>query len=565
MKPKKSLDYGSRVARLELDVAYSLWEGLDTPVSLSCWIIAKSGDFDQLVDKRIKPCDYNDHIAFALDYQAVSLLAKSSTVKTSFNREENARKKYMQSEALCAETNSRILAFERGEVSPLSEEARRVVRAIPNTVSQILGDLSGPVLDEVERSMGFGPGSTVSIKRVVTTGRKYDNAIIDTTPNLLSYGLFCLPPMWRQRVTGFELVTESSLTFVPKNAKTFRAIEIQTSMNIYVQKGIAAPVRRRLRKFGVDLDDQSWNRTLACTASQLGTHWTIDLESASDTIAHLVVRYFLKTSQPWLALFEWARMDRVKGKDGTFSLEKFSAMGNGYTFELESLIFLAVVLACRKVRNDLSDYAVYGDDIIVSNSSADLVVSVLKFFGFNMNALKTYGNTYFRESCGADYFYGHAVEPIRFTHEGKNRDDFHEICYNYGNSIILAASRLTGGKQRCNRFYRAWFTCLQAVPKRLRFRVSTDFASGGFIGSFDECVPALRRATNGWQGYSFKYSFRPQAVTHRYALGALMGALNNQGGNFSYGEESLRGDANRLPAVTKTGYALAWPEFGPWV
>lgn len=86
-------------------------------------------------------------------------------------------------------------------------------------------------------------------------------------------------------------------------------------------------------------------------------------------------------------------------------------MGNGYTFELETLIFCALAKA---VGADIGiDTFVYGDDIIVPDRLADDLLAVLRFAGMTPNAKKTFkGACEFRESCGGDFFLGHDVRPF---------------------------------------------------------------------------------------------------------------------------------------------------------
>jgi len=94
-------------------------------------------------------------------------------------------------------------------------------------------------------------------------------------------------------------------------------------------------------------------------------------------------------------------------------LEKFSSMGNGYTFELETLLFAAIsstalqMVGGKGVLGD--DLYVYGDDIIVPSEHSQSVIAALRFCGFTTNADKTFVAGPFRESCGGDFFCGHPV------------------------------------------------------------------------------------------------------------------------------------------------------------
>jgi hypothetical protein len=107
------------------------------------------------------------------------------------------------------------------------------------------------------------------------------------------------------------------------------------------------------------------------------------------------------------------------GRDGGHwhKLEKFSSMGNGFTFELETLIFAAlcaVLLRENGFRGVLGDdFFVFGDDIIVPDSLTREVKAVLNYCGFSLNEEKSFsGSVGFRESCGGDFFEGADVRPF---------------------------------------------------------------------------------------------------------------------------------------------------------
>jgi hypothetical protein len=96
-------------------------------------------------------------------------------------------------------------------------------------------------------------------------------------------------------------------------------------------------------------------------------------------------------------------------------LEKFSSMGNGFTFELETIIFAAICATALKRHGHHGqlgvDVFVNGDDMIVPTVMAHNVISVLRFCGFEINEAKSYfGSESFRESCGGDFFAG---KPVR--------------------------------------------------------------------------------------------------------------------------------------------------------
>jgi len=87
--------------------------------------------------------------------------------------------------------------------------------------------------------------------------------------------------------------------------------------------------------------------------------------------------------------------------DNYYVINKVSSMGNGFTFDLMTVVLTALT------RSLDSTSTVFGDDIICQNSVADDVVSNLQVAGFRVNLDKTNINSSYRESCGAYFIDGH--------------------------------------------------------------------------------------------------------------------------------------------------------------
>jgi hypothetical protein len=151
-------------------------------------------------------------------------------------------------------------------------------------------------------------------------------------------------------------------------------------------------------------------------------------------------------------------------------LEKFSSMGNGFTFELETLIFAAIALVitreCGFSGRLGSDVFVFGDDIIVKNGVARPLKSVLEFLGFELNAEKSYfGDEPFRESCGGDYFAGQPVRPYFL----KELPDGPQGYIAFANGVRAAAERVNHTWfNSLGDLKRAWFSVLDCIPTGVR-------------------------------------------------------------------------------------------------
>jgi hypothetical protein len=214
---------------------------------------------------------------------------------------------------------------------------------------------------------------------------KYDEEI-HLTYELMPFYRAMLGDRWWAETAHPVIVEGNRFTTVPKSAKTDRGICIEPTLNIYGQLGIGAILRSRLKRLGVNLSDQSWNQELARRA--YSDHLaTIDLSAASDSLSWSVVMEFLPSD--WFELLELFRSSYTLVEDRYHENEKFSSMGNGYTFELESLIFAAVAYSAVPLCEHHL-VGIYGDDIIVPQAYASDVVDALNYLGFKVNERKSF-------------------------------------------------------------------------------------------------------------------------------------------------------------------------------
>lgn len=551
-----AVKHSTLVLRLELDVTMKLLEAFDTPRSLAVALLLKYKEYDQYLDLSINPEHYFDWPSFMDDYQATVILQKNPRLPSSYDKRQRAIDKFYDAEVMCKGTNIRLDRVMTGVDQPPPDIVPVLLRA-QAIIERILGPHpTRKDLDKVENSMRFGPGATTSISGIVTQGRKYNNAILDCTENLASFRAFCFPYQWGQFVTGLRVVSGSRLTTVPKNAKVDRCICIEPDLNIYVQLGIGAVLRDKLRIFGLDLNSQEGNQILASEAWTKNLA-TIDLSSASDTLAIATVQLLIPPM--WLELLRYPRCPTTEVDGNVVYLEKWSSMGNGYTFELESLIFYALALACTE-RKDHKDVRAYGDDIIVPLEVSPLLISALEFLGFKVNSEKTFGKGVFHESCGTDWFMGRNVRPffLRATNE-----DFPTICYLYANNARRWAHRRNGGGSCDARCLPLWLRCFTAVRPKERHLIPEGCGDVGFLTDFDRAAPSIRRPGRGWEGYLFVYR-RIGSVEMVVSMeGCLTAFLSGKRSDFSRGREALRG----RPRSAKRGIMMAtsWPSQGPWL
>lgn len=495
--------------------AEELFEALDSPVSLGAYLRLKHGEFDQLAEMSIDPLDYACPADFFIDYQAVKAVSKLESLPTTFDRRGNAIKKFLEAEEQCAQTNARFESRSRGDYQ-FPPSVNSVLLRTSRKITSILGD----VPEYSELNFRFGPGAAYGVRGETSVYNKVISGLECTSAMLPILGEFLTEfPGWipagDQHV---DLVQGSELTFVPKSAKIHRPICIEPLLNGLYQKGVGDYMRKRLRRWGVNLNDQTVNQKLAAYAGTRSL-CTIDFSSASDTIAYMLVLDLLPL--PWFEFLDVARCPQFEIEGCSYYFNKFTSMGNAYTFELETLIFFAIAVSCCEqlgVEYDVGETLhVYGDDVIIPRAAYDLFHEVCSQVGFSVNVEKSFTEGPFYESCGEDYFMGTFVRPILFKKEVKSVEDLFYVT----NATLTIQGRLEAlmGTQASPRHVRvarrlaslhAW--CLRRIPKRLRFPVPYGSGDGGVVADFD--VSAPRRAPKGWDGYRYR-SVRRQPVKMR--------------------------------------------------
>lgn len=361
--------------------------------------------------------------------QFASLVRKYPFSVDLFDRKGAARKKFMAVEHLCRRQNAKFRAWEtrKGKPRPYNVELEKMRR----WVRYVLGP--APSLLSLYDSCGFGPGAALGVHGNATNfGRKLFARRWTVTPlarpyvygavmsnahffgvlypkgNGFSSGSFLRD---KELVTAkLDVVQNSKIVFVPKTVDIDRTINVEPLLNSYLQLGVGELMRERLLRVGVDIRDQSKNQRLAMlgSADEHDGFVTIDLSSASDSVSIGLVRALLP--EDWFASLNDLRSPSFELDGEIYSFSKFCSMGNGFCFPLETLIFAAVVQATSSPSP--SNYAVYGDDIVVRKSAAEGVLALLHWLGFRVNSGKTFLQGPFRESCGADFWLGQDVRPF---------------------------------------------------------------------------------------------------------------------------------------------------------
>ncbi len=408
------------------------------------------GDFNGILAlaERMSTTEFRSRGQHRLNVQMISVVRKYPFPKgvIEVDPERRAIEKFLKSEHRCKRINERFSAYRK--VRSPNEDLLNRAR---NFIQYVLGDFS---LSAVQEDCDFSTGAAIGIHGNATNfARKMLSKSWTVTPGAYYYARAALKrdfhiveainghdgvPLFSWDLDLFNkefenrarIVDNNKVTFVPKTALTHRAIAVEPLLNGYLQKGVDSFMRKRLKRVGIDLKDQSIN---ASRARQGSAEWrsddplcTIDLSSASDSVSTELCRALLPPD--W---FEYLNSIRSHGYSlcgKKASYHKFVSMGNGFCFPLETLIFASLCSAVSAVAGVRPDFSVYGDDIIVRRSVFEPLIKALDVCGFRVNVEKTFSSGPFRESCGADWFEGEDVRPVLLDYAFDSFESIVKFC-----------------------------------------------------------------------------------------------------------------------------------------
>lgn len=505
---------------LEAQVIHNYLSSLNCPRALAVWLLYENNEHEQLANLSFEPLTYGNKFELRDAYAATKFLSKFKGLSLDYDLDEVALTKFKKFELRCKQTNERFrnLSIDPSFTGPIVWIHNVSIRKI----EAILG-LFEP--EEFVMEPDWGPGASTTIRRRdASPSLKFqlETGITRDLYSLLPTDLLQIVyPLWTDHLKqeGFpSFQVGNKVVTVPKDASTNRVIAIEPGINLWFQKSIGNMIGRRLRRIGIDLTDQGRNQKLALSGSITGELATVDLSSASDSISVAVVRELLP--EPWLSVLDSCR-SHFGHVDGLWKKwEKFSSMGNGFTFQLESLIFYAVAFACTEyLKLDTKSVSVYGDDVILPTSAFNLFAEALAFYGFQVNEKKSHYNSTFRESCGAHYASGLDVKPIYL----KDRVSSVLSIYRLANAIRRLASRRNILRSCDARLQTAFDLLVQKVPKAFRFKIPEGFGDGGFVTNFDEATPS--RLKHGIEGYRVIQAVEGSTKAQEERLGYLLAEL----------------------------------------
>jgi len=493
---------------------------------------------------------YLDVINFKFDYtwyfsiddftyarQIQGLVAKQDFLDLGIDTKAVAIKTFLNTEIICRETNKRL-----SNSSPGNPDVGAILYMAQRKNDELLGPVpSDDVLDmiissggdTVNRGLDFNPRIKLSGSLACSTNLlpalasvlktlpgicEANNEMIDYHRVYRAYDHNYQTELAQQYWYHYANILQSSQAFkvsvdvvpaevsvVAKNCKTGRTIVIEPNLNKMRQKGLGSHIRNRLKLAGLDLTKQEPNARAAEKGSIDGTICTLDVVTASDCMTRELV--WNQIPYPWASMLDESRSATVNVSKEMASfglpigyeleLEKFSSMGNGFTFELESLLFYSLTFCtCQFLGLSTEGVRVYGDDIVCPTAAAPLLTEVLAYVGFTINIDKSYTSGPFRESCGSDYLCGVDIRPFYLKSGVSER-----VLYNMHNWFI----------RHCE--FALAKACYHYVRKATALYGPDNYGDGHLIGAYSTEV-SRKHKRRGYCGGSFKSYCLKKRVNH---------------------------------------------------
>lgn len=479
--------------------------------------------------------------------QIRALFAKRSDYGDGVGCESAALRTFEEAERACKLTNDCFRAWHQGRFQ-FRPDVESVLHGAQRKIAELFAD--PPSLDEIRPR--FGPGANTQVpKRHASLWRKLHKvpacsreAAGEASELLNSFTTYAADG----ESVKLEIVP-GKLAFVPKNAKTKRITVTEPTLNGVWQLGLGDYMARVLRRVGIDIRDQSANQRAALYGSISNVSATIDMKSASDTIATGLIDHLW--SDAWSQCFRLLRTSLIalpEEHGGNIAeLNKISSMGNGFTFPLETAVFWALAQAAKDLwaPRDRTRVLVYGDDIVIPASIADRFMRVLEAIGFTPNSAKSFVDGTFRESCGCDYVLGTNVRPYYIKGHNERGDPVGPHGLKVSDLFIIHNAYVA----------RRQFVVARAVAKLIPRVVRLRGPSGFGDGHLHDAVYVAKRASprKGWEGYTFEtWGSAPRVgrIVYKTVVEKAVKLSVTRGLDGLYSAKSVRAERRVYPAST---------------
>lgn len=294
---------------------------------------------------------------------------------------------------------------------------------------RVIGRISADVMTELVPK--HGPGAVAD--KLTSNGKYSDLSWTERLDRYFPVEDYVIPGFsFYELLDDYPLYSPASeppsrVIPVPKTMEKPRLIAAEPSYLQKVQQGVLTIMTRHLGDHpNIGWLDQTRNRKLALRSSKDRSLSTLDLSEASDRVSLQLVKNLIRFNEYFLGVTLAARSQTAVLPTGEkIHLKKFASMGSAMTFPIESMVFWTIVVmaVCRSrgeylptyktLKSLREDASVYGDDIIVPVAYTQPVVELLELFGLKVNRSKSFTESHFRESCGAEFYNGHDVTIVR--------------------------------------------------------------------------------------------------------------------------------------------------------
>lgn len=555
-----------------LNVALRLLEGLDSPRALSVFLLADSylvksyqpDAFARELDcLTVNPAHYDasiDNHSFMIDYQATCLLTKipPKPGHDSTSLSTRAIEAFKESEENNLITNTNwSLSNEFNNAYQAFTSLGLDLNDLRSIVSTLLG--RAPSVPTLIKNMSWSGGATAMLSRARSCPEEKCQLEIGITYNLAKAMAPYVEFLPRSIQHTWRLIPGNQVSTVPKNMKTDRSIAMEPGINASFQRCIGKCISKRLLKAGIDLRDQSNNQQVCAEAEKMGLS-TLDFRNASNSICLFPLLSILPAD--WAHLIEISRSAHgtfdsraqiLEGNATWFEYNMLSSMGNGYTFEVETLLFFAIALwiGCEQ-----SQTWVYGDDVIIPHEMVAQYTSVCKVFGLALNMEKSFITGTFFESCGMFTFAGRDVTPLKIK----------ELLNGPKDIIILANklrvfANLLGHNNYCDRrCLPAWRDCIDRLSPGIRRKCRGPVGSGlTLFCNLDEVNTRYSRSRAGLSFLTLRPEIDYKSADHDGLLAWRLYQLESHDSNIFSEDIATRGNFI-LPRVKRYVTAVSYFE-----
>lgn len=216
-------------------------------------------------------------------------------------------------------------------------------------------------------------------------------------------------------------LADARIRVVPKNYKQGRVIAMISTVKQFklaaVRKELERVIARSKYADNICIGDQDTN---AGRCSDLRCA-TIDFSAASDTISRSLASQLLpKKVFDVVAPLLDTTMILPSGNSAPCYI--FALSGTSVTWHLESVIFFALCEACRReclpFCGKLPPVTVYGDDVVMPIEAVELFYQLTASLGMRFNRQKSFWNGGYRESCGAEFYFGVPTRSVYYPRAG---------------------------------------------------------------------------------------------------------------------------------------------------